>query len=740
MVMLKKIPLRIMWRDKSHFLGIILLVLLASFGYAIFSILITNIDTNYKNFVERYNQENFHFTTFFPIDIEALEKKYNVLIEEKFTWDYEYGDKLIRFFNITEKVNKPLILEGKIPKLGEIAVDPNFAQANKLRIGDEIDINGKKFRISGFVALPDYIYITKNETDMLPDPIHFGIGIMSFEDMKNFISSVAFRYYMVKGNISDLASFKAEVNSKYTMLSFQEKNENFRIIVTEKKMESAKPMAFVISGTILIISSVLLFIVLRRLINSMHAEIGTLYALGYNRKEITSTYILFPIYIWAMGAIPGSILGYVLSDPFTKFYVSFISVPVVEKILPIKELFIALFIPAIFMIPSGYMAIRDLLRKSVVEIIKGESEKGFKSKVRLRFLDRFSFKRRIMLKHALLHPSRELVLVLGVAFATLIILYGVVAKTALSYLVEDTFQNVYKYDYMYLLNYYEKENKYHNTEPFNMLSFYLKGTKAKIVLYGVPKNSRMVILRDNRGNNIELEGLVISQSLADKFDLKIGDELKIVNNIDGKEYALKISKIADLYVGNSGYMNLEEFNKTFGLEEGSFIGLYSREKLDIPKENIVTYMSKEDVIKTFRDSAQSIDQMLQVMYMLSFFLAFIIIYVLSSLVITENRKPLAIFKILGYRDGELSSMFLGFNNYSFLLGFLLGIPLYNILISYIIKEALRDVDFSFKLQPTFKDVLFSFSYLFVAFLLSRYLGRRKIRSISPSVILKEQAE
>jgi len=175
--MLKKIPMRIIWRDKSHFLGIIFLVLFASFGYAIFSILITNIDTNYKNFVEKYNQENFHFTTFFPIDISSLEKKYNVLIEEKFTWDFEYGDRLIRFFNLTEKVNKPLILEGTLPKIGEIAVDPNFAKANKLRIGDGIEINGIKFRISGYVALPDYIYITKNETDLLPDPMHFGIGI-----------------------------------------------------------------------------------------------------------------------------------------------------------------------------------------------------------------------------------------------------------------------------------------------------------------------------------------------------------------------------------------------------------------------------------------------------------------------------------------------------------------------------------------------------------------------------------
>lgn len=738
--MLKKIPLRIMWRDKAHFIGIILLVFLASFSYAVFSILITNIDTNYKNFVKNYNQEDFHFTTFFPVDTEILEKKYNVSIEEKFTWDYEFGDKTIRFFNITEKVNRPLILEGKMPQRGEIAIDPNFANTNKLKIGDEIEILGRNFKISGFVALPDYIYIIKNENDMLPDPLRFGIGIMNLEDMRKFLRGIAYRHYMVKGNILDLDSFKAEVNSRYNLLSLLEKDENFRIIVTEMKMESARPMSYVISFTVMIISSVLLFIVLRRLIGSMHAEIGTLYALGYNKGEIVNTYIMFPIFIWLLGAIPGGITGYILSDPYTKFYVSFISVPVVEKFFPISDLFIAIFIPALFMIPSGYMAIRDLLRRSVVEIIRGESEKGFKSKFRMKFLDRFSFKRRIMIKQGLLHPSRELVLIIGVAFATLIIMYGVVAKTALSYLVEDTFQNIFKYNYLYIFNYYENENKYPNSEPFNMLSFYIKGTKAKVVIYGIEKNSEMIILKDKRGNRIELEGLVIAKSLADKFNLKEGDYLNIVNRIDGKEYNLKVNRISDLYVGNSGYMTLDEFNSIFNMEKNSFIGLYSMDKLNIPKENIVSTLSKEDIVKSFRDSAQSVDQMLQVMYMLSFFLAFIIIYVLAALVITENRKPLGIFKILGYKDGELSSMFLGFNNFSFIGGFLLGIPLYNTLITYIVNQALKDVDFSFKLQPTIKDVLFSFSYLFLAFLLSRYLGRRRIRAVSPNVILKEQSE
>jgi len=740
--MLNKIPLRIIWRDKSHFVGIILLVFLASFVYNIFSITMTNVDTNYKNFVNKYKQENFHFITFFPIDIEGVEKKYNVEIEEKFTFDYNYDDKTIRFFNITEKVNKPLILEGKMPNLGEVAIDPNFSQNNNLKIGDTININGIPFKISGYVALPDYIYITKNETDILPDPSHFGIGIMNMEDMKKFISSVAYRYYMVRGKINDIDSFKTDINSKYNLLSFQEKDENWRIIVTEKKVESGKPISYVMAITILLISSFLLFIVLRRLINSMHGEIGTLYALGYSKGEITKVYMLFPFYIWLFGSLPGGILGYIYSDNFVKFYISFISVPIIEKVFPIKDLFIGIFLPVIFMGLSGYLAIRDLLKKRVVEIIKGETEKAFKVRCRmsLSFLDKLSFKLRIMIKHALLHPSREMVIIFGVAFSTLILMYGITAGSSLSNLVYDTFQNTFKYNYMYIFNSYQKDHRYPNSERFNMLSFYKEGTKTRITIYGIEKNSQLIILRDNKGNRVDLEGFVISQALADKLNLKEGDILNVINNIDGKKYSLKVSKIVDLFVGNTGYMNLEEFNKTFGLEEGAFIGLYSIDGLNIPKEELIVSMSKSDLIKAFEDSTESVNQMLQMMYIVSFFMAFIIIYVLSSLIITENRKTLSIFKILGYRDGELSTMFLGFNNISFLLGFLIGIPLYSSFIKYIINVALRDLDFSLKMYAGFKDIAITFIILLSAFLLSKYLGRRKIRKILPGVILKEQTE
>lgn len=738
--MLGKIPLRVIGRNKAQFMGIILLVFLASLSYALFSILVTNVDANYGEFVSDYQQESFHFVVSKPIDTNALEKEWGITLEERFFKDVNLNDKTLRLFSLTEKVNKPLASPGRLPTPGEVAIDPNFAKANKMNVGDSLQMGGRTFRISGFLYLPDIIYITRNEQDLLPDPVHFGIGVMNLEDLKELGVSSNVHYYMAQRQPSDMAKFKEELNSKYRFLSFQEKPDNFRIIVTEKKIEGARPMAYVLSGFILIVSSMILFIVMRRLIQSMHVEIGTLYALGYSFTDIANVYMRFPLFVWLFGAVTGGVAGYLLAAPFTEFYVSFLSIPIVVRAFPLKELALAILMPLVFVAAAGYFAVNELLRKPPVQIIRGEQEKGFAHRLNWLFLEKLSFRHRVMLKYGLFHISREIILVLGVAFATLLLLYSVTAQNSLTSVLNETYTNVFRYNQMYLLNTILTDNTYPGAERFSTLGFNVQGTKTKVAIYGIEKNSSMVVLRGLKGSVLDVDGLVIAKSLADKLGLKKDDELKLIGQLDGKLYSLKVADIADLYVGNSGYMSLETFNKTFGLPSGSFMGLFSQESLDIPTNMILTSMDKDYLIKVFEESASTIDQIIRIMVLVSFLLSFTVIYVLSSLTVSENRKPIGVFKILGYSDSELGYILLGFNNLSFIVGFLLGIPLYNTLINFMMNSLLKDVDFSLKMTSSFFGGLVSFLLLLAAFLLSKYLSRKRILSISPSLILKEQAE
>ena len=736
--MLNKIPIRVVWRNKSQFIGIILLTFLAALAFVLFNLMISEVNLNYSEFIKRTNQEYFNFITSKPIDVKKIQSEYGIQLEERLSWDYEFNNKTIRFFEISSKVNKPYITEGRLPGPKEVALDPNYVQANNLKVGDVIKIKGERFKISGIVYLPDYIYAIKNEQDILPDPNRFGFGIMNLDDLRKFQPVSPFHFYMAKGDLKDVAGFKEEINAKYGILTFQERGDNMRIITTEMKMRNAEPTSYVLSGVILVISTILLFIVLRRLIASMHAEIGTLYALGYGSFDIIKVYLQFPFLIWIIGSVPGVIAGYYLAEPYVQFYASFFSIPMTQKVLPWEGIIGGAVTPAVFMFAATFLALRRLLKQNVVEIIRGEAEKQFGKKFRMAFLDRFSFKTRLMLKQGFLHPSREFVLVLGVVFSTFLLFYAASAYFGFAGLINKTYKETFRYNYMYLLQGYHLEADSFGGEPFNVMAFE-KG-KTKVSIFGLKEKSEMIYLEDEKGNRIEPEGLVVARSLADKLDIKVGDELKLKSITTGKKYTFKVEKIADLYVGNSGYMNLAKLNQRIGLPERAYLGVFSIKALPIPKEKILTKIAKSDLIKAFEDSSETINQMLQVMGAISFFLSLTIIYVLSTLTIAENRKPLALFKILGYFDRELSTIFLGFNNISFIIGFLLGIPIYNQFVTYVFKQLLKDYDFSIKMEVGWSVGLVAFVFLGLAFIISKFLGRRRIYAISPAVILKEQME
>ncbi|WP_019907834.1 ABC transporter permease [Thermoanaerobacter indiensis] len=744
-MVIKRIPKRIMLREKAQFLSIVLLVAIASMAYALFSITVRNIDENYKAFIENQNQEDGNFITSLPVDIKYLESKYNLKVEERLMVDYSEDNKTIRVFSISKQINKPFVSLGNMPHKGEILIDPNFFKKHQYKIGDTIKIANKNFIISGIFYLPDYIYIIKNDQDFLPDSEHFGIAAMNEEDLKTIAKVFPYHYYMFKGNLKDIDSFKSDVNQKWGLLKFVSRSENPRITFAEIKIDSVKRSTLPISLFVIFMSSVILFIVMRRLINNMHAEIGTLYSLGYSDKEVIKVFMHLPIYIWLIGSIFGSVLGFIEAIPFSTFFRAYFALPVVKNVYPISELFIAMFLPGVFILSSGYVAIKRFFKLTIVEMLHGVDEIKFNKLPRLSFLDKFSFQNRIMFKYGVRHFAREAVLVVGVFFSTILLMYGLSAKNAVIDAINKVYEKNFEYKYMYILNsistHTELNFKKYKVEPFNFQAFETKNGNFNIVIYGIEKNSNMVKLFDERGARIEVNsGFVITRPLAQKLNAKEGQEIELKNKFDGKKYKLKVGKIADIPVGNQGFMDINEFNKIFGFEKGSFIGLYSDTPVQIPKQMLFDAQDKNYMIETLKGSAVTLQKSIEVLGLISAILALLIIYVLSGLAITENKKNIGILKMLGFKEKQIFKMILGFNSYSFAIGFLLGIPLSKFTMNQLMSSATKNTDISLTLDLSWQSVVGCFVVLAATYILSRYLVRRKVAKVMPVDILKEQID
>ncbi|OBR89696.1 hypothetical protein B5S50_20485 [Clostridium sp. 001] len=183
MVINKKIERTIM-ENKSQYFGSLALIIISCLLFTMFNQLKSNMNKITSSFEENYNLEDASFVTEKKIlDVKSLESKFNMVLEESTSVDYEVSSgKILRILTYNTKVNIPAVTEGKLPDKGEILIDPAYARANKLKIGDHITLYKNIFEISGFMSLPNYIYPLKSENDLLSDPNSFEIAVIGKDD------------------------------------------------------------------------------------------------------------------------------------------------------------------------------------------------------------------------------------------------------------------------------------------------------------------------------------------------------------------------------------------------------------------------------------------------------------------------------------------------------------------------------------------------------------------------------
>lgn len=743
-MVVKKIPIRIMKRELLQFFSIMLLVAIATMTYTLFAVSMQDIDYNYEVFKDKYNQEDGNFITAKEVDIKLLQEKFKINVEQRLFTDVQNDHFTLRVFSVPKEINKPYIEKGRMPSKGEILIDPAFYKKHKLKIGSVLPIGGENFKVSGIAYLPDYIYIIKNDQDLLPDPEHFGFAIMNEDEMRRLFNIFPVHYYCFKGKVENIDKFKEFLNSNWELLKFVQRDQNPRIMYTEIKVKSAKNMTLPLSLFIILVSSFILFIVMRRVINSMHAEIGTIYSMGYAQKDVLKVFMKFPLYIWLFGSVFGVLLGIVEAAPFARFYRSYFTLPKIESILPWQHVFAAMLLPAIFIFLSGYLAIKNFFKLTIVQMLHGVDEIKFGKLPSIKFFDRFEFKIRIMLKYGWRHVGRELILAIGIIFSTILMMYGMTAKDSIVTAIERTYERNFKYNYLYSLNSVSAhpEIKLKDTsEPYNLLSFDIVGTKLSITIYGIKSNSDMIKLYDEKGREISVSSeLIITKPLASKLGIGDGDKIKLKNKFTGEEYTLKVKKVANLPVGNNGYMELESFNRIFGYRSGEYVGIFSKGKLEIPPSMIFESYTKSELVNTIKSSAGDLSKSIGAMALIAAILALLIVYVLSTLTLNENKKNIGILKMLGYREGSIFKMILGFNYISFFVGFAAGIPLSKFTMDGLMSTATKDIDFAMSLDLSVNSSLSTFAILLLVFLISRFLARQKIAKVMPVEILRQQVD
>lgn len=747
MIINKKVK-RTMMESKSQYLGSLALIIISCLLFTMFNLLSINLANITSSFGKKYVQEDASFMTDREINnIPELEAKFSMKLEKSGTFDYSISnDKLIRVFSENTKVNIPAIIEGKALRGGDMLIDPAFAKANKLKIGDNIKMFDKVFKISGFMSLPNYIYPLKSEGDILADPNNFGVAVIGKSDFGSMSRGNSFYSIKFNGDKNSIENsmdqFKDFLRSEnINITSWMNASVNLRITFVQTKLNGINQISSSFPAAILVLSCILAGIVMWRLLKKESAIIGTLYALGYKKKQIQNHYLRYPLFISLMGGITGTILGTLTLRPMINFMVTYFNMPVGDVSFNMMYIVISILMPIVFLGVSGYFVVNKALNRTPLELMRGGCENNKVGFIERKLnIDRFRFATKFKLREQLRSIPRSIFLLLGVAIASMLLLVGFAAKSSLDYVMKEGFQQSFKYNYQYVFNtiQYGAPAK---GEAFSEGIFQLKSNeKISIAVYGVSPSSEYITFKDKSGKSLTTDRVIVTRPLADKLNAKPGDTVKIVGRADSKEYSITVDSIAETYIGNNIYMPLSHFNTMLNYPSGSFFGLWSKDKLYIPENQLLSQLSTDDMKGAINTMTQPIQAAVGTMAFLSFIIGLIVIFVVTSMIIEENKENISLMKILGYRKREVNSMILNSSSLLVIAGYFLGLPLLFASLGAMLKSLTKEMSIALPLRIGLGYLVIGFAVIYITYEVSKALSRRKINSISMNEILKARLE
>ena len=427
-----------------------------------------------------------------------------------------------------------------------------------------------------------------------------------------------------------------------------------------------------------------------RMVDEQRGNIGTLKALGYSKFKISSKYIVYAAVASTLGAVVGLSIGLVLF-PTVIFHAWGImyTVPKINLLVEIPLSVISILVAVSVTTIAAILACYKELVETPSLLMRPKAPKVGKRIFleRIPFIwKRFNFTKKVTARNIFRYKKRFFMTVIGISGCTALLLAGFGIKDSISTIISKQFGEIIQYnmqismdkdidiaDREALFDKYKNDSRVKDLSEMSMFnSKAILDKEEKMIKLVIPKNvdefKNFIALRE-RSNQKEIkldnDGVVITEKLAKSLGVKIGDKI-IVENEEGDREEVEISDISEMYVDHYVFMSPEYYKSTFGVtNEINTIALKLNESSKNVEESLGTeLMSNESVksvtffsgiIDNFDNTINSLNIVVIVLIVSAGALAFVVLYNLTNVNISERLREIATIKVLGFYDKEVSA-------------------------------------------------------------------------------------
>ena len=624
---------------------------------------------------------------FFPVPVKIYEN-FNKDVEEDNNCD-GVKDGKVRLYKITDEINHSCYLEGEEPKnASEIAIDRMHADNNSIKVGDTIRVQGKDMKVTGLIAMVNYSTLYEKNTDSMFDAITFDVAVVTPEAFDAFDTSIHYTYAWLYDNdklgdkaIDPKASDEKQkeqekllsdnymqaiatqsVTADNELKDFVPRYGNMATKFAKDDLSGDEVMVGIMLYIFIVMIAFIFGVTITSTINKEASAIGTLRASGYTKGELVRHYMTVPVLVTLISSCIGNVLGYTaFKFVVVGMYYNSYSLPTYVTIWNPEAFIRTTLIPVAIMILVTWITIRRSMRFSPLRFLRHDLRSRKRKKAVK--LPHFPFFHRFRLRVILQNIPNYLVLFFGLAFVMILLAFSFGLPSTLNSYTDSVVDEMFVKN-QYILKTTEDEDgnelttKTNGAEKFSMTD--LKTTEGPrvgeaITVYGVIEEGRYLTVP----SGLAEDEVHVSSAYRDKFKLKVGDSITLKKPFSDDRYTFKVAGVKDYTGGLIVIMPQEHFNKTFGYKAGSFSGYMSDEEItDIEKKDIAASITEEDVLKMSRQLNHSMGDYMAIFEVVCFFLALILIYMLTKVIIERNENAISMVKILGYENKEIASLYL----------------------------------------------------------------------------------
>lgn len=487
----------------------------------------------------------------------------------------------------------------------------------------------------------------------------------------------------------------------------------------ESSANRMKAIATVFPLFFIIVAGLVCLTTMTRMVEEERGLIGTYKALGYGKATIALKYVIYAFLASLTGAVIGCAAGlrlfpYIIYESWNIIYqmpaIKYASHTILSVVAVASLILVTL-------IATLYSCYNELSEVPSALMRPKAPKNGKKILLEHTFIwKHLSFTKKVTMRNIFLYKKRFFMTVIGIAGCGALITAGFGIKDSVQSIIDNQYGQIIHYDNILVFNKNADSDARNNLSDKISSDEYYKSSlmdyaytaEVKIPGSADDYSTEITVVNDTSAymdyvtfrtrrskKTIELDdsGVIISEKLAKDLNVKEGDNV-LIHDEDNKQATVKVAGVMEMYINNYIFMTSEYYSQVFGYtpDNNRILGILTSDGDDIQSVIGDRYLTDNNVksltfvkanITRFENMIQSLDLVTWVLIISAGMLAFVVLYNLTNVNISERIREIATIKVLGFYDREVGEYVYRENIILTLIGGVFGLLLGMALHAYI---------------------------------------------------------